>query len=182
MMYGILPDLGKLGLEATQALRLPPSERKGHHLKLLQTMFRRSAFLEKLVYSLLQRHVCKHMELQETPIGEDVVVQGEEGSHVYLIMEGEASVMVNGVRVHTMHAGDEFGEMAVLGQTEEEQRRTATVRAATAMVMGKVSRWHYTVAVQEIEKRVMVLLQVQASHHLPLSLRTVVISQGVEMG
>eukprot|EP01051_Picozoa_sp_SAG22_P000422 SAG22_NODE_11_length_35583_cov_107.128790_22_plen_342_part_00 len=157
--------LGRLEDEAMVAMQTPPNERTDHDLKLLQTMFRRSPFLDKLVFLMLQRHICRYLELQTAEAGEEICRQGEHGDHAYFLMRGEAKVLVNGVRVRMLsgEAADECGEMAVLGETEEEQRRTATIVAATPCVFGKVSRWHYTVTVQEIEQKVLVVLQVRSS-------------------
>lgn len=61
------------------------------------------------------------------PAGAEVVRQGEEGESFYLVVRGAFDVLVDGVQVRTMGAGDGFGEIALVRQTP----RTATVRATT---------------------------------------------------
>ncbi len=65
--------------------------------------------------------------------GEDIIRQGETGSSLFLIARGVVAVVVSDSgederRVATLYATDFFGEMALL----TAERRTATVRAATA--------------------------------------------------
>jgi CRP-like cAMP-binding protein len=46
--------------------------------------------------------------------GERILRQGVSGSGFYLILEGAASIRVNGVDRSTLHAGDYFGEVSCL--------------------------------------------------------------------
>jgi len=81
--------------------------------------------------------------------GTDIVRQGESGDCMYVIQAGEAEVLKeeNGheTRVDVMHAGDIFGEMAVL----EKQVRSATVRALTELRVLTVDKKTFLRRVQE---------------------------------
>jgi CRP-like cAMP-binding protein len=57
--------------------------------------------------------------------GEDLCRQGEAESHGFVIVDGNAAVIVDGERVATATAGDVVGELSMLGTG----RRTATLRA-----------------------------------------------------
>jgi small-conductance mechanosensitive channel/CRP-like cAMP-binding protein len=61
--------------------------------------------------------------------GESLIVQGEEGDSMFILLRGKAQVSVNNngsaVRVGVLRAGDCFGEMSLL----TGEKRTATVRA-----------------------------------------------------
>lgn len=59
--------------------------------------------------------------------GEVLVEQGDEGSDVYLLLDGVVGVEVDGERVAEMGPGAMLGERASL----EEGKRTATIRALT---------------------------------------------------
>ena len=64
--------------------------------------------------------------------GDVVVRQGEIGDNIFAIQEGELEVIKERqgggeIRVAVLHAGDIFGEMAIL----EKEQRNATVRALT---------------------------------------------------
>ncbi|MBW3541873.1 MAG: FAD-dependent oxidoreductase [Planctomycetes bacterium] len=65
--------------------------------------------------------------------GEDVFRQGDLGDSLYIILEGEADVIIeqNGSErvVSRLKAGEYFGEMALL----KEKTRSATIRCATPM-------------------------------------------------
>ena len=68
--------------------------------------------------------------------GVAVVTQGDAGDRFYVIREGSADVEVDGQRVRTIHAGDSFGEIALV----RDVPRTATVRAATDLELGALER------------------------------------------
>jgi CRP/FNR family transcriptional regulator, cyclic AMP receptor protein len=48
------------------------------------------------------------------PEGQRVLRQGLSGSNVYVILEGEASVILNGEEIARLARGDFFGEVSVL--------------------------------------------------------------------
>jgi CRP-like cAMP-binding protein len=48
------------------------------------------------------------------PKGERILRQGLTGSGFYVILEGEADVVVDGTRRATLHRGDFFGEVSIL--------------------------------------------------------------------
>jgi CRP-like cAMP-binding protein len=63
------------------------------------------------------------------PTGHRVVLEGLRGSDFFLVVAGEASVLVDGWRVATLGPGDFFGEIAILG----DGLRSASVRAETPL-------------------------------------------------
>jgi CRP-like cAMP-binding protein len=72
--------------------------------------------------------------------GEVIVQQGDAADAVYIIVEGEAGVWVEGadgrsIEVNTMGPNTLFGEIAVLSRG----RRTTTVRARGSVVTFKIS-------------------------------------------
>jgi CRP-like cAMP-binding protein len=48
------------------------------------------------------------------PQGERILRQGLTGSGFYVILEGEADVIVDGTQRSTLHRGDFFGEVSIL--------------------------------------------------------------------
>ena len=57
--------------------------------------------------------------------GEELCQQGEAENHGFVLVEGEAAVVVDGEQVATAAAGDVVGELSMLGTGH----RTATLRA-----------------------------------------------------
>ena len=72
------------------------------------------------------------MVLRSFAAEEDVVVEGEEGMHYFLIAAGAAEVLVRGAAVLRLAAGSGFGELALL----YDAPRAATVRA-----VGELQCW-----------------------------------------
>jgi ABC-type bacteriocin/lantibiotic exporter with double-glycine peptidase domain/CRP-like cAMP-binding protein len=81
------------------------------------------------------------LELAE---GEDAVRQGEDADALYLVKDGRLGVWITGAdgaqeRVRTLHAGELFGELAlVLGVA-----RSATVRAESPVALLRLSDAHF---------------------------------------
>jgi CRP-like cAMP-binding protein len=59
--------------------------------------------------------------------GDQLCRQGDAETHGFVLVDGEAAVVVDGEKVGTATAGDVVGELAMLGTG----RRTATLRALT---------------------------------------------------
>jgi CRP-like cAMP-binding protein len=77
----------------------------------------------------------------EVPVGEILIKQGARGaSESFVIVAGEAEVLIDDRRVSTVGPGDFFGEMAML----DLQPRTATVRALTPMHLLVISPATFT--------------------------------------
>lgn len=68
--------------------------------------------------------------------GSTIVVEGELGTSMYIIMEGRVLVHAGGRVLNHLHAGDVFGELAALSP----EPRTASVTAETATRLLSLSR------------------------------------------
>jgi CRP-like cAMP-binding protein len=82
-----------------------------------------------------RRAVARHMQTAELPAGTDLVVEGEDGDALFVILSGSAVVLRNGVEVNRVGEGSYFGELAIL----DGSPRSATVRAesdVTVAVLG----------------------------------------------
>jgi CRP-like cAMP-binding protein len=59
--------------------------------------------------------------------GEDIIRKGGHGGRLYLILDGEAEVDIEGKRNRKLRRGDYFGEMSLI----DGEPRSATVTATT---------------------------------------------------
>ncbi len=71
--------------------------------------------------------------------GETVIREGSGGAAFYVVGSGEATVLVGGEERATLHAGDWFGEIALI----DEGPRSATVVATTDLVCEGVTVWDF---------------------------------------
>ena len=72
--------------------------------------------------------------------GTAIVREGQmSGVDFFVIVEGEASVTVDGREVGRLRAGDHFGELALIGERE----RLSTVTAVTPMRCLVMASWHF---------------------------------------
>jgi CRP-like cAMP-binding protein len=58
--------------------------------------------------------VAHHFEERFFPAGERILRQGLTGSGFYVVMDGEAAVVVDGQQRATLSRGDFFGEVSIL--------------------------------------------------------------------
>ena len=76
--------------------------------------------------------------------GETVAEENQGGVGFFIIRDGEAIVTVGGNEVRRLHAGDHFGEIALI----TEGPRTATVTAASSCKCYGLTPWEFRPLVQ----------------------------------
>ena len=72
--------------------------------------------------------------LKAIPAGEVVFAQGDAGDSMYVVIEGEVSVLIDGKVVETVRAGGVVGEMALI----DSQPRSATAISRTRCLVSPV--------------------------------------------
>lgn len=77
--------------------------------------------------------------------GARIIRQGDEGDAYYVLLEGVASVLVDGQAVNEIHAGDQFGEIALLHRV----RRTADVVARSPVITMSLHRDDFVPALRD---------------------------------
>jgi CRP/FNR family transcriptional regulator, cyclic AMP receptor protein len=79
------------------------------------------------------------------PAGSVIFQQGDSGSEMYGIVEGEVELAVNGRVVRTLGTDDVFGEMAIV----ESSPRSATALAVKDTTLAAIDRHRFLFLVQE---------------------------------
>lgn len=79
----------------------------------------------------------------QLPAGASVFEQGDEGDDFYVIERGRADVVLDGQSIRALESGDCFGEIALI----RDCRRTASVRATTALTLRTLNRTVFVAAV-----------------------------------
>ncbi|HET8969973.1 MAG TPA: PEP/pyruvate-binding domain-containing protein [Candidatus Nanopelagicales bacterium] len=90
--------------------------------------------------------------------GETVTKEGSDAAAFYVIEAGTATVTVHGVVRRTLHAGDHFGEIALI----DGQARSATVTADSELVCRGITLWDFQPLVQRNPAMAWTLLQTLA--------------------
>ena len=83
--------------------------------------------------------IAQQMREVRHPAGTEITVLGREGVGFMVILDGQAEVRTLDGRSRTLGPGDHFGEMALLDQGG----RSATVSAATDLVLAAISEWNF---------------------------------------
>ena len=114
------------------------------------------AFFEGFSPEELQRVVALSSEV-EVASGAVLIDQGDPGTDCFVIVEGDASVDVNGEHLVSLGPGAIFGETALV----DHRPRNASVIADTDMRLLRFDAKHFRVLLDEMPKaseRVMTLL------------------------
>lgn len=82
--------------------------------------------------------------------GSTIFEQGGRAKEFGVILEGVVSVMHDGEKIATLGPGDFFGEMALLGVSSEDHRRTATVTAETNVALEVMSVQEFSAALDKL--------------------------------
>jgi CRP-like cAMP-binding protein len=96
----------------------------------------------------------------QLPAGASVFEQGDEGDEFYVIERGRADVIRDGQPISALDSGAGFGEIALI----HECRRTASVRAATALTLRMLNRTVFVAAVTGYPQSAQVADRVITSH------------------
>jgi CRP/FNR family transcriptional regulator, cyclic AMP receptor protein len=83
--------------------------------------------------------IASSMKERRYAAGETVTQEGTGGAGFFVIEEGEAEVTVGGESKGKLGAGDYFGEIALLN----ESQRTATITAQTDMLCHGMTPWDF---------------------------------------
>ena len=87
--------------------------------------------------------------------GETVATEGERGVGFFVIQDGEARVSIGGEERRRLGAGDYFGEIALIAETD----RTATVTAESELRCLGMTFWDFRPLVESNGKIAWKLLQ-----------------------
>jgi CRP-like cAMP-binding protein len=85
------------------------------------------------------RKVAELAREEKFRTGEDIVIEGHSSGPFFLLIEGDAVVLVRGAEVRKLGPGDFFGEMALI----DRQPRSATVRALGDVSALSISSWDF---------------------------------------
>jgi CRP/FNR family transcriptional regulator, cyclic AMP receptor protein len=77
--------------------------------------------------------------------GQCIFQEGETGEHAYVLVEGEAEILVKGAVVERAGSGSLLGEMALI----EKMPRSATVRAITPCKLMAIDERRFRFLVQQ---------------------------------
>ena len=75
-------------------------------------------------------------QLVSYPAGTVILREGEPGEHMFVVMEGDLSIMISDKVIATAHPGDIIGEMALINS----ETRSASVMAASDCVLADIDR------------------------------------------
>ncbi|HET8569396.1 MAG TPA: cyclic nucleotide-binding domain-containing protein [Candidatus Limnocylindria bacterium] len=99
-------------------------------------------------------HVAHELDEQYFPQDQRVLRQGLSGSAFYLVLEGEAAAIANGVRVNTLARGDFFGEISVL-LGEPPSADVVAVRPLRCLVLAGERLEHFLVEHPRVTYRIL---------------------------
>ena len=91
------------------------------------------------------RLIAKFAHTRQIRQGTTLVVEGESGDDMYVLLSGSATVQRGGRKLATVGSGDAVGELAILSKAP----RNATVTANTDCEVAVISRRHVRRMIEE---------------------------------
>ena len=79
--------------------------------------------------------VAESLVVEEYKEGTPIVKQGDKGDKFYLLLDGEADVLIDGKCVNHLKSGSYFGELALI----YDVARAATVQSTTPIKVASIS-------------------------------------------
>ncbi|XP_040408101.1 cGMP-dependent protein kinase 1-like isoform X2 [Cygnus olor] len=125
-------------LASDALLQLPGSPPSQRDLSLIAEAMGRSDFLRRLGEGCPEALAQSFVPVQHGP-GDTVLAEGDEGTAMYIVAEGQLSVTQRGRQLRTLGPGDVFGELAILYHC----KRTATVQALSPVRLWAIDRQRY---------------------------------------
>ena len=84
--------------------------------------------------------LAETMSERDIAAGKDIVTQGSGGVAFFLILEGNATVIVDGEDRRQLGPGDHFGEIALI---VPDAPRTSTVRPDSDVKVAALTAWNF---------------------------------------
>ena len=122
-------------------------------------LLQRIPMLRPLPQATIEQLAARLARVQ-LPTGASVFDQGDEGDEFYVIEQGSADVIQGGQSIRALDAGDCFGEIALI----RDCRRTASVRATTALTLRTLNRTVFVAAVAGYSQSAQVVDHVITRH------------------
>ena len=85
-------------------------------------------------------------DLVEFPAGAVIITEGQEGNHMYVVMQGEASISLKNKHLATARPGEIVGEMALINA----DIRSATVTAKTDCVLASIDQGSFDALLRHV--------------------------------
>lgn len=85
-------------------------------------------------------------DLVEFPAGETILREGEAGNHMYVVMQGELSILIGDKVIAKAGPGEIVGEMALINS----DTRSATVVADSACVLAEIDRGSFDALLKHV--------------------------------
>jgi len=157
------------------ALSIPGKDRTDEQFELLFELLRDTSFFKFLASPVLQKQCCRKLNLRVCERDEAVFEVDELGDMFYIIVRGAVTGRLPGQPSFELSAGAAFGEIAVVGETEEDRRRTATIRCEEDSVFATLSRADYLHITGGLEHKALEALTKDPSHRTKEDLDVLVI-------
>jgi len=99
---------------------------------------------DELFYMNTQDSFSKTETHRAFPAGQTIFQEGDPGDVLYIVIEGEVTILIDNQPLETLGPGDILGEMALI----EDRPRSATAFAATDCLLTPVTRQHFLTLIQ----------------------------------
>jgi len=90
-------------------------------------------------------HIAEMTKEIQFGVGQAITAEGDAGGRFYVLVEGEADVLVGDDVVNRLRSGDAFGEISLI----DGEPRTATIVATSPVRTLSLSSWNFRPLLKE---------------------------------
>ena len=98
-------------------------------------------------------------DLVEFPAGAVILAEGQEGNNMYVVMEGELSISLEGKPLATARPGEIIGEMALINS----EIRSATVTATTDCTLASIDQASFNALLRHVPEFTLHVMDILAA-------------------
>jgi CRP/FNR family cyclic AMP-dependent transcriptional regulator len=107
---------------------------------------------------MINLHIFRHAETLDLSAGETIFKQGDMGTAMYVVAEGEVEIWTGPIMLETAHPGSVIGEMALI----DNAPRSATAKARTDCKLVSVDQRRFEFLVQQTPYFALEVMQLMA--------------------
>ena len=153
-----------------EVLASASGSRTADDIELLTDLLRPTSFFDVIGSPVVQKQCCRCLQIKEGAPGDYLFNTGDHGDLFFILVSGQVRGELPNGKTFLLNSGASFGELAVLGSTEEEQSRSCAIVCTQQSLFATLAKADYLRTVGSLPDQAMEILCKRADKRTPLDL------------